>query len=307
MGIVTTGAAAKLLWPGLYDIFGHEYKEYPLQCNDLYDKHTSDKSFEEVQGIRTFGLAPIKTQGGSISYDEWKQTYLTRFTHVVYGIGCIITREMLEDDQYNIAKIVSGKGGQAVQALAFSLRQTKETVAALKYDRAFNPSFVGGDGVEMCATDHPLDAGGTEQNEPTNASDLSEASLEQGHIDVKAFVNDAGLKIAAQVGTLIIPDELEFEAHRILKSTLQNETANNADNALRALGIVKKIVVNTYLTDTDAWFLRTNVPGLKLFMRREAQFENDSDFDTENVRMKGTERYVFGHDDFRSIYGSPGA
>jgi len=304
---VTTGAAAKLLWPGLNDQFGQMYKEYPLECMDLVEVKTSDKAWEEVLGMRTMGLAPIKTQGGSISYDEWKQTWVKRYTHIVYGLGCIVTREMLEDDQYNIAKIISGKGGQAVQGLAFSLRQTKEVVVANHFNRGFDSTYKGGDGKEFFATDHPLDAGGTISNELATSADLSELSLEQMCIDIAGYVNDAGLKIAAKPVSLHVPKELVFDAHRILKSTLQNDSAENAINALRSMNMIPGgVKVNHYFTDTDAFFVKTDIPGAKMFVQRPAEFQIDGDFDTENSRFKSTERYSSGWDDFRCYHGSPG-
>ena len=208
----------------------------------------------------------------------------------------------MEDDQYDVV------GQRKAQGLAYSMRQTKEVIAANVYNRAFNSAFVGGDGKELLATDHPNFAGGTWSNELAVAADLSEAALEQAHIDIGGFTNDRGLLIAAKAKTLIIPRQLAFEAKRILGSDLRVGTANNDTNAMKDMGLVPEVIVNHYLTDTDAWFIRTDVPhGMKHFERRADAFEMDNDFDTENAKFKATARYSFGWTDPRGLFGSPGA
>jgi hypothetical protein len=208
----------------------------------------------------------------------------------------------MEDDQYDIV------GKRKAQGLAFSLRQTKEILAANVYNRAFNSSFVGGDGKELLATDHPLFAGGTWANELSTAADLSEAALEQAHIDIAGFTNDRGLLISVRPKTLIIPRQLMFEAKRITAPTGRPGTDTNDVNAMKAMGLVPEVVVNHYLTDTDAWFLRTDAPhGMKYFSRRDDSFDMDNDFDTEIAKYKATFRCSFGWTDPRGLFGSPGA
>lgn len=249
-----------------------------------------------------FGQASIKTEGNSISYDDMEQGFITRYTHITYGLGFIITREMYEDNQY--AEI----GMKRAQALAFSMRNTKETVSANVLNRAFNDSYTYGDGLELCSELHLNKSGGTWRNELDTAADLSEASLEQACIDIAAFKNDRGMLIKVLPKTLIIPPALEYDAVRILKSTLQSGTANNDTNAIRTLGRIPNIVVNHFLTDTDAWFIKTDAPhGMKMFERRGDSFATDNDFDTENAKFRASCRYSVGSSDVRGIFGSPGA
>jgi len=300
MGVMVSSDFAKLLWPGLNSIYGKAYAEHNTQYTDLFDMMGSTKAYEEDLGVSSFGLAAAKGESSPIAYDEENQAFLTRYQHVVYALGFIMSRELYEDDQYATV------GQRRAKALAFSMRQTKETVAANVYNRAFDSSYTGGDGKEMCATDHPNWSGGTWSNELTTAADLSEASLEQACIDIAKWTNDRGLKIAVQPEDLIIPPDLMFEAERILESPYRVGTANNDINALK--GKIKGIKVNNYLTDSNAWFLRTNAPdGLKGFQRRAMQFGIDNDFDTENAKFKATERCSFGWTDPRGIFGSPGA
>ena len=300
MGVMVSSDFAKLLWPGLNSIYGKAYSEHNTQYTNLFDMMDSTKAYEEDLGVSSFGLAGTKNESSPIAYDEENQAFLTRYQHVVYALGFIMSRELYEDDQY------ASVGQRRAKALAFSMRQTKETVAANVYNRAFNSSYAGGDAKEMCATDHPNWAGGTWSNELATAADLSEASLEQACIDIAKWTNDRGLKIAVQPEDLIIPPDLMFEAERILESPYRVGTANNDINALK--GKIKGIKVNNYLTDSNAWFLRTNAPdGLKGFQRRAMQFGIDNDFDTENAKFKATERYSFGWTDPRGIFGSPGA
>jgi hypothetical protein len=280
MGIVSTGSFAKDLWPGVNKWYGIKYKEYPIEHNMIFDTEKSTKAFEEDVGAAMFGLAPIKTEGGSISYDEAKQAYIDRYTHITYALGFIITREMHDD---GISATVALR---RAKALAFSIRQTIETVAANVLNRAFTNTYTFGDGVELCSTAHPNITGGTWRNELATAADLSEASLEQACIDIADFKTD----------------------RRILKSVLRPDTANNDINALRSTGVIPEFAVNHYLTDVDAWFLKTDCPdGMKHFSRRAPEFDTDNDFDTENARFKATTRDSFGATDKRGIFGSPGA
>lgn len=301
MAIITTGSFAKAIFPGVNAFWGKAYESHKKEYTDLFEVSKSTRNYEEDVGISGFGLAPVKSESGSISYDDERQTYVKRYTHTVYGIGFIITREMMEDDLYDIV------GERRSKGLAFSINQTIETVAANVYNRAFNSSYTGGDGKEMCATNH-VTSNGDQANELATAADLSEASLEQAVIDINNFKNDRGLKIAIMPKALIVPPALAFEAERILKSTLQNDSANNAINAVKSMGVIPGgAKVNHYLTDTDAWFLTTNCPdGLKFFMRRAPQFEMDNDSDTQNAKFMATVRFDAGWTDWRGVFGSPG-
>jgi len=302
MALITTTSFAKAIAPGVNKWYGDAYKDWASEWDKIFPTFKSKRSYEEDVSYSGLGLASVKTQGAALTYDDMRQGFTTRYSHVVYALGFIITREMYEDDLYGII------GKKKAGALAKSMRQTKETVAANVLNRAFTSTYTGGDGKELCATDHPNVAGGTFANELTTAADLSEAALEQATIDIAAFTDDRGLKMAARPTKLVIPPQLMFEAHRILKSSLQVDTANNNANALKDMGIVRDIIVNHYLTDSDAWFLLTDVnDGLKHFERRPDAFEMDNDFDTENAKFKATARYSFGWSDPKGIYGSPGA
>lgn len=301
-GVINTGSIAKLLWPGLNAVWGKEYTEHPVEWRDLVDTETSDKMYEEEVLVPGFGLAPVKEQGGSTQYDSTAQGYTSRYTHVAYGLGFIVTREAIDDNQYEKSALGSTRD------LAFSFRQTKENVVANIYNRAFSSSYLGGDGKALLATDHPIQAG-TFSNKLTTAADLSEASLEDICVQIMNAVNDRGMKISLMPRSLNVSTANVFEATRILKSQLQNDTANNAINALRAMGLFPEgVKVNHYFTDPDAWFVRTNAPrGLKLFERTSAEFAQDNDFDTSNLKYKGYERYSAGWTDPRGLYGSEGA
>lgn len=302
MSVINSGSFAKALWPGVNAWYGKAYSEYSVEHTDLFETSKSTKAFEEDVGVSGFGLAVVKPEGSAIQYDSERQAFVTRYNHVVYALGFIITREMVDDDQYAVV------GQRKAQGLAFSMRQTKEIVAANVYNRAFNSSFTGGDGKELLATDHPLFAGGTWANELSTATDLSEAALEQAHIDIAGFTTDRGLTIAVKPTKLIVPRQLMFEACRILSPDKRPGTDTNDVNALKKLGLVPSVVVNHYLTDSDAWFLRTNVPhGMKHWERRGDAFDMDNDFDTENAKYKATARYSFGWTDPRGLFGSPGA
>jgi len=306
---INSGSFAKALWPGINAWYGAEYNEFQVEYDKLVDIHSSRKQFEEDVGGSYFGLAVVKNEGAPISYDTARQGFTTRYNHVVYALGFIITREIFEDDQYDVV------GRLKAQSLAFSMRQTKEIVVANMYNRAFNTSYLGGDGATMIASaggggsaSHPNIAGGTWTNGPAVAVDLSEAALEQACIDIAGFTNDRGLRIKALPKSLIIPKELMFEAKRILNSDGRPGTDNNDLNALKNMGMIPTVHVNHFLTDSDAWFIRTDIKeGLKLFERTPDEFGMDEDFDTENAKYKARARYSVGWTDARGIYGSPGA
>jgi hypothetical protein len=301
--VITSGSFAKALWPGVNAWYGKAYNDYQTEWDKLgFEKNTSKKAYEEDVGLSSFGLAAQKAEGAAITYDSERQGYTTRYQHVVYALGFVVTREAFEDDQYDVI------GSRKAKALARSMRHTKEIVAANIFNRAFSNSYLGGDSKEMCATDHPNVAGGTYANELTTAADLSEASLEQAVIDIAGFRDDRGLLIAAKPKKLILPYQLQFEAHRILKSVGRTGTDLNDPNAIKDMGLFNEVVTNHFLTDSDAWFIITDVnDGLKYFERRGDQFEMDNDFDTENAKFKATARYSFGWSDPRGVYGSPGA
>ena len=303
-GVITSSSFAKLLWPGLNAIYGKEYNDYAVEWDKLFEKNTSDKAYEEDLGLSSFGLAVVKPEGSPISYDTERQGFTSRYNHVVYALGFIITREIYEDDLY-------GKvGAQKAKALARSLRQTKEIVAANVYNRAFTAGYTGGDGIVLCSTAHLNVAGGTYSNKIATDADLSEAALEQAVIDIAGYRDDRGLLIAAKPEKLIIPYQLQFEAKRILNADGRVGTDLNDPNVLKQSSIFNQVIVNHYLNSTgnDDWFILTNVKdGLKYFERRGDQFEMDNDFDTENAKFKATARYSFGWSDPRGLYGSQGA
>jgi hypothetical protein len=302
MSVINTGNVPKLLWPGLNAVWGRDYTEHSKEWPDLFDADSSDMNYEEEVEMTGFGLASVKAQGSPTVYDDESQQTVTRYTHVAYSLGFAITQEEIDDDLYE------KKGVTRTQALAFSFRQTKENVAANVYNRAFNTSYTGGDGKALLVTDHPT-LTGNQSNTLATAADLSEASLEDMSIQIMNATNSRGLKIGLIAKSLIIPTASAFEAARILKSVQQSGTANNDINALKAMGMFPEgIKVNHYLTDSDAFFIRTNAPQqMKLFQRKSAAFSQDGDFDTGNLKYKGYERYSVGWSDFRALYGSPGA
>jgi len=300
---ITSSAFAKALWPGIMDWWGVEYNRYPEQWREIFDVYQSNKQFEEDVGFSGFGLAPTKPEGQAISYDQARQGFLKRYTHTVYALGFLLTRENYDDNLY--ADLAKGYTSN----LAVSMRQTKEVVCANVLNRAFNSSYTGADGLELCSTAHLNVAGGTWANELSTAADLSEASLEQAVIDIMNFKDDRDNRIAYQPTKLIIPRDLIFEAQRILKTPYRSGTSDNDLNALHSLGYVQDIAVNQYLTDADAWFIKTNCPnGMKYLERRPDEFNMvDNDFDTENHKYKSTMRFDVGWTDPRGIFGSPGA
>lgn len=307
-GVISTSSFAKALWPGVNKWYGDKYKEFDVQWDKLFDKHTSRRAWEEDVGMSMFGLPVQKAEGAPITYDTSRQGFTSRYNHVVWALGFIVTREAFDDDLYDII------GRQKASSLAFSMRQNKEIIAANVYNRAFNTSYTGGDGSTLVASaggggssSHPNVAGGTWTNGVASAVDLSEAALEQAAIDIRGFTNDRGLKMQAKPKRLVIPKELMFEAKRILFTDGQVYSADNTLNALKTMGIIPEVVINDYLTDADAWFIRTDVQdGLKYFERDADEFAMDEDFDTENAKYRARGRFSFGWTDARGIYGSPG-
>lgn len=298
---ITSGSFAKALWPGVNKWYGQEYNEWKTEYTDIFETHSSRKAFEEDVGTSGFGLAQVKGEGAPIPYDTALQGFIDRYTHVVYGLGFIITEEMVEDDQYDVI------GKKKATALAFSMRQTKEINGANILNRAFNASYTYGDGVSLLNSAHPNIGGGTWSNVMATASDLSEAALEQAFIDISGYTNDRGLKIAVRPRKLVVPYQLDFEANKILQTEFEVGTNNNTVNVVRGR-FPGGVVLNHYLTDADAWFIITDCKdGMKYFERRGDRFAMDDDFDTSNAKFKATGRYSFGATDKRAIYGTAGA
>jgi hypothetical protein len=296
MAATNTGNIAKLLWPGLNAIWG-EYKDYNGEYKALFDTQSSDKAYEEDQLIPGLGLAPIKTEGAAVSYDTLSQGITSRYTHIAYALGFVLTREALDDNQYK------SKALKAMRMLARSFRQTKETVAANVYNRAQNASYTGGDGAVLSSTSHSTLAG-SQSNRLTTAADISEASVEDLCVLIGQATDERGLKVKLMPKSLHVPVQLQFEAVRILKSVGQNDTANNATNALRSMGLFSDgAQINHYFDDADAFFIRTDAEqGMVHFERTPPEFAQDNDFDTSNLKYKGYERNSFGWTDFRGVY-----
>jgi hypothetical protein len=299
---ISTGNHPKLLWPGIVDIWGRTYNSHGEQCKDLFDVVQSQKAYEEIVEVTGFGVAPVKSEGASTVYDTETQGTVTRATHVAYSLGYIVTKEEMDDNQYLEVS------GTRAKANAFSMYTTKETVAANVYNRAFNSSYTFGDGKEILATDHPT-LSGDQSNELSTAADLSEASLEDLLIQIMNAKNSRGLRISLSPRTLHVAPGNYFNAKRILDSSLQNDTANNAINVIRNSGAIPGgLKVNNYFTDADAWFVRTDAPsGMTMFERKPIEFSQDNDFDTDNAKAKSYMRFSLTVGDFRALYGSPGA
>ena len=299
---ITRGQLVKELEPGLNALFGLEYNRYDNEHAEIYDVETSDRAFEEEVMLSGFGNAAVKAEGQGVTFDSANETFTARYTNETIALAFSITEEAIEDNLYD--RLAS----RYTKALARSMSNTKQVKAANVLNNAFDSSFAGGDGKELCATDHPIVAG-TFRNELSTASDLNETSLEQSLIDIAALTDERGLKIAAKGVKMIIPSALQFTAERLMKSQGRTGTADNDINAVGSMGMIPQgYTVNHYLTDTDAFFIKTDVPnGLKMFVRAPIKTAMEGDFETGNVRYKARERYSFGFSDFRAIFGSPGA
>jgi hypothetical protein len=299
---ISRSQLVKELEPGLNALFGLEYGRYDAEHAEIFETETSDRAFEEEVMLSGFGNARVKSEGGSIVYDNATETFTARYTHETIALGFAITEEAVEDNLYDRVS------ARYTKALARSMANTKQVKAANVLNNAFDSNFAGGDGVELCSTAHPLVAG-TLSNELATPADLNETSLEQALIDIAAFTDERGLLISTQGRKLIIPSELQFVAERLTQSQLRVATADNDINALRNMGMIPEgYVVNHYLTDPDAFFIKTDIPnGFKLFQRSPIRTSMEGDFDTGNVRYKARERYSFGFSDPRCVFGSPGA
>ena len=292
----------KELEPGLNALFGLEYDRYENQHTEIFDEESSDRAFEEEVMLGGFANAAVKPEGQGVTYEDAQETFTARYTHETVALAFSLTEEAVEDNLYD--KIST----RYTKALARSMANTKQIKAANILNNAFNASFAGGDGKELCATDHPT-LSGDQKNELSTAADLNETSLEQMLIDIADMKDERGLKIALQGMKMIIPVQLQFVAERLMKSDGRVGTADNDINALKNMGMVPQgYVVNNFLTDTDAFFIKTDSPnGLKHFVRAPIRTAMEGDFDTGNVRYKARERYSFGFSDWRGIFASPGA
>ena len=292
----------KELLPGLNALFGLEYEQYEGEHAEIYETENSDRSFEEEVKLSGFGAAPVKAEGSSLSYDNAQEHFTARYNHETVAMGFSITEEAMEDNLYD------SLSARYTKALARAMAYTKQTKAASLLNTGFT-TFNSGDGTTLFATNHPTVGGGTNSNKPAVNADLNETSLEQAVIDIAAFTDERGLLIAARPRKLIVPPALMFVATRLLQTELRTGTADNDTNALRSNGSIPEgYRVNHYLTDTDAFFITTDIPnGMKHFERTTMATSMDGDFDTGNVRYKARERYSFGVSDPLGMYGSPGA
>ena len=300
---ISRAQLVKELEPGLNALFGLEYKRYENEASQIFDNESSDRAFEEEVMLSGFGTADVKPEGSGVQYDDAQETYTARYTHDTVALAFALTEEAIEDNLYD--RISS----RYTKALARSMATSKQVKGANVLNNAFQASgYNGGDGESLCGNAHPT-LNGNQTNIPTTAADLSETSLEQAMIDIASFQDERGLKIAAQGMKMIIPKELQFTAERIMKSQGRVGTADNDINAVKSMGMVPQgFVVNHYLSDTDAWFIKTDVPnGMKHFVRAPLKTAMEGDFDTGNVRYKARERYSFGWSDWRGVYGNTGA
>ena len=305
---ISRAQLVKELEPGLNALFGLEYRNYADETTEIFDTESSDRAFEEEVMLSGFGNAAVKPEGQGVQFDDAQETFTARYTNETIALAFAITEEAIEDNLYD--RLAS----RYTKALARSMASTKNVKGAAVLNNGFNSTFAGGDGVALFGNDgagnttHPTLAG-TFRNQPAVAADCNETSLEQGLIDISALTDERGLKIAARGTKMIVPPQLQFVADRLLNTEGRTGTADNDINAIKNMGMVSGgYVVNHYLTDPDAWFVKTDVPnGLKHFSRSPIKTTMEGDFDTGNVRYKARERYVFGFSDPRGIYGNPGA
>ena len=293
----------KELLPGLNALFGLEYARYGEEHKEIYETESSERSFEEETKLAGFGAAPVKNEGQAIAYDNAQEAFTARYNHETIALGFSITEEAVEDNLYD------SLSARYTKALARAMAYTKQVKAAAVINNGFSGSYVGGDGVSLFSTAHPLVGGGTNSNRPTTGADLNETSLEAAVIQIAAWVDEKGLLIAAKPRKLIVPPALMFVATRLLDTSLRVGTADNDINAIKNNGSIPEgYCVNHYLTDTNGWYLTTDVPnGLKHFERTALTNSMDGDFDTGNVRYKARERYSFGWSDPLGMFGSPGS
>ena len=294
---------AKELEPGLNALFGMEYARYDNQHTEIFETESSDRAFEEEVMIVGFGNASVKGEGNAVEYDNATEGFTARYAHETVALAFSLTEEAVEDNLYDRL------GSRYTKALARSMANTKQIKAAAVLNSAFSSSFTGGHGVALVSNSHPLGGGGTASNRPTAYADLNETSLEDALINISTLVDDRNLTIALQGRKLIVPPALQFVADRLLQTPGRVGTADNDINAIKNMGMVPEgYVVNNYLTDTDAWFLKTDCPdGFKHFERSPMQTSLEGDFDTGNMRYKARERYSFGYSNWRAVFASQGA
>ena len=300
---ISRAQLAKELEPGLNALFGMEYARYENEHAEIFDTESSDRAFEEEVLIVGFGNARDKSEGQSVGYDSASEGFTARYTHETVALAFALTEEAVEDNLYDRL------GARYTKALARSMAHTKQVKAANVLNNAFNSSFAGGDGVELIDDAHPLAGGGTFSNRPTAYADLNETSLEDALISISTFVDDRNMILALQGVKLIVPPQLQFVADRLLDTPGRVATADNDINAIRNMGMLPQgYAVNHFLTDTDAWFVKTDCPdGFKHFERSPISTSMEGDFDTGNVRYKARERYSFGFSNPRAVFGSQGA
>jgi hypothetical protein len=303
MAAISRANELKQLLPGLNALFGEEYNRYENEHEEIYVTENSERSFEEELKLSGFGAAPVKDEGSAITYDTAQESFVARYTHETIGLGFSITEEAMEDNLY------VSVSARYTKALARAMSYTKQVKAAYPLNNGFSTTFSSGDGVALFSTAHPLVNGGTNSNRPSTGADLNETSLEDAIIQIGKWTDERGLKIAAKARKLIIPSDLQFVATRLLQSDYRVGTADNDINAVKTNGVIPEgYSVNHYLTDTNAFFITTDVPdGMKHFVRAPMTTTMDGDFDTGNVRYKARERYSFGVSDPLGIFGSPGA
>ncbi len=300
---ISRSQLVKELEPGLNALFGMEHARYDNEWKEIFATENSDRAFEEEVELSGFGNAKVKDEGESVEFDDAQEAFTSRYTHETIALAFSITEEAVEDNLYD------SLSSRYTKALARSMANAKEVKGANVLNRAFNSSYTGGDGLELCSTAHLTVGGGTYKNELSTAADLNETSLEQAMIDVAGFIDNRGLKVAVKARKMIIPVNLQFIAERLLKTDLRVGTADNDINASKSMNVVPEgYTVNHYLSDTDAFFIITDAPnGLKYFNRAPVKTSMEGDFNTGNVKYKARERYSFGWSDPRGIFGSPGA
>ena len=300
---ISRAQLAKELEPGLNALFGLEYQRYEQEHAEIYDTENSERAFEEEVMLSGFGSAPVKSEGAAVAFDDANEAFTARYNHETIALAFSITEEAIEDNLYDRLS------SRYTKALARSMANTKQVKAASVLNNAFDTTITGGDGVSLCNASHPLTNGSTFRNQPSTAADLNETSLENALIDISGFVDERGLRVSVRGTKLIIPSNLQFIADRILESTLRPGTADNDINAVRNMGMLPEgYVVNHYLLDTDAFFIKTDAPrGFLHFERMPMSTKMEGDFDTGNMRFKARERYSFGFSDPRCVFGSQGA
>lgn len=302
MSVIVTGNFAKALWPGVSKWFDESKNQHKKEYTELFETRKSRRAWEELVGHSTIGLPVQRSEGAAVTYDSFQQGFVSRFTHVDYALGVVITKNMVADD---LADVV---GKARVKLLSRSFNHLPEVLAGNVYNRAFNSSYTGGDGQPLIDNDHPKVSGGTWSNRPTTYADISEAALEQAVIDLGKYTDDRDMKMAVRAQKIIVPVDLDFEVNKIMKTEYEVGTANNTVNLVRSRFPAGVMVAHWVDSDTDAWFIKTDADdGLIHFEREGTSFASENDFDTSNARYKGEWRGAFGWANPRALYASQGA